>query len=168
MNRMMAATISAGATTFAPYGTALPPNLALTMPPPTATSTRKKVPSTSENRRRPSYLSFQKSNWLATEFGCPIERRATSAWRAACCCCCPFGSIGGATPPGWLVICHPPRPPSAAHAAAARPDHRHGHADPTAAASPRGNEPASDKPRQKLTTAPFPDAITTRGGTADR
>jgi hypothetical protein len=44
MNKMIAATISAGATTFAPYGTALPPNLALTMPPPTATRTRKKSP----------------------------------------------------------------------------------------------------------------------------
>ena len=44
MNKMMAITISAGATTFAPYGTALPPNLALTMPPPTATRTRKKRP----------------------------------------------------------------------------------------------------------------------------
>ena len=79
MNKMMAITISAGATTLAPYGTALPPNLALTMPPPTATRTRKKVPSSSENRRRPSYLSSQKSNSPATEFGCPMDRRATSA-----------------------------------------------------------------------------------------
>jgi hypothetical protein len=79
MNKMMAATISAGATTLAPYGTALPPKRALTMPPPTATRTRKKVPSSSENSRRPSYRSFQKSNSPATEFGCPIDRKATSA-----------------------------------------------------------------------------------------
>ena len=44
MNKMMAATISAGATTRATKGTALPPKRALTIPPPTATRTRKKVP----------------------------------------------------------------------------------------------------------------------------
>ena len=54
MNRMMAATISAGATTRAPYGTAPPPNRALTMSAPTATRTRKNVPSSSANSRRPS------------------------------------------------------------------------------------------------------------------
>ena len=52
MNRMMAATISAGATTLAAYGTALPPKRALTIGPPTATKTRKKVPSSSEKSRR--------------------------------------------------------------------------------------------------------------------
>ena len=62
MNRMTAATISPGATTRAPDGTASPPKRALTIPPPTATSTRKKVPNISENSRRPSYRSFQKSN----------------------------------------------------------------------------------------------------------
>ena len=54
MNRMMAMTISAGATTAAARlivsGKAWP-----IMPPPAATSTRKKVPSTSENRRRHSW-----------------------------------------------------------------------------------------------------------------
>ena len=79
MNKMTAITISAGATTLAPYGTALPPNRALTMPPPTATRTRKKVPRTSENSRRASYRSSQKSNSPATELGCPIDRRATAA-----------------------------------------------------------------------------------------
>ena len=53
MNKMMAATISAGATTRAPDGTASPPKRALTMPPPTATRTRKKVPSTSETAAAP-------------------------------------------------------------------------------------------------------------------
>ena len=97
MNKMMAITISAGATTFAPYGTALPPNLALTMPPPTATRTRRNVPSSSENSRRPSYRSFKKSNSLATEFGCPMDRSATCAWRTASS---RSGSDGGAVPLG--------------------------------------------------------------------
>src|SRR5438034_736880 len=61
MNRMTAATISAGATTRAPAGTASPPNRALTMPPPTATSTKKKVPSTSENSRRPGPARIEAS-----------------------------------------------------------------------------------------------------------
>jgi hypothetical protein len=55
-------------------GTALPPNRALTIPAPTATSTRKKVPSSSEKRRRPSKLSSKKSNWATMEFGSPRER----------------------------------------------------------------------------------------------
>ena len=54
MNRMTAITISAGATSRAAAGTASPPNLAFTIPPPAATSTRKNVPRTSENSRRPS------------------------------------------------------------------------------------------------------------------
>jgi hypothetical protein len=54
MNKMMAATISPGAVTRAARGTALPPKRALTIPAPTATSTRKKVPRTSENNRRHS------------------------------------------------------------------------------------------------------------------
>ncbi len=57
MNKMMAITIRAGATTRAPYGTAWPPNRALTIPAPTATRTRKNVPRLSENRRRHQYLS---------------------------------------------------------------------------------------------------------------
>ena len=54
MNKMMAATIRAGAVTRAAAGTAWPPNRALTIPPPTATRTRKNVPSSSENSRRHS------------------------------------------------------------------------------------------------------------------
>jgi hypothetical protein len=54
MNKMMAATISPGAVTRAPYGTASPPKRALTIPAPTATKTRKKVPRTSANSRRHS------------------------------------------------------------------------------------------------------------------
>ena len=54
MNKMTAITIRAGATTRALYGTAWPPNRALTMSAPTATRTRKKVPRTSANRRRHS------------------------------------------------------------------------------------------------------------------
>src|ERR1700751_2400614 len=74
------------------------------MPPPTATRTRKKVPSSSENSRRPSYLSFKKSNSPATEFGCPMDRKATWAWRAISG---GLGSCGGAGSSGWLVILHP-------------------------------------------------------------
>ena len=73
MNRMLAITISAGATTRAVAGIAWPPNRAFTIPPPTAVSTRKKVPRTSANRRRPSYSSSQKSNCAAMEFGQPSE-----------------------------------------------------------------------------------------------
>jgi hypothetical protein len=54
MNRMMAITISAGATTLAGAGMTFPPNRAFTIPPPAATRTRKNVPSSSENRRRHS------------------------------------------------------------------------------------------------------------------
>jgi hypothetical protein len=80
MNKMIAPTISAGAVTCTNSGISWPPKRALTMPPPTATSTRKNVPSTSENRRRPSYLLSQKSNWPATEFGSsPMDRNAAEA-----------------------------------------------------------------------------------------
>ena len=44
-------TIRPGATTCAPVGDGTPPKRALTIPPPTATRTRKNVPSSSENRR---------------------------------------------------------------------------------------------------------------------
>ena len=54
MNRMTAITIRAGATTRAGPGMAWPPNRAFTIPPPTATSTRKNVPSSSEKIRRAS------------------------------------------------------------------------------------------------------------------
>jgi hypothetical protein len=54
MNKMTAATISPGAVTRAPKGTAFPPKRALTIPAPTATRTRKKVPRTSEHNRRHS------------------------------------------------------------------------------------------------------------------
>ena len=94
MNKMTAITIRAGATTRALYGTAWPPNRALTMPPPTATSTRKKVPRTSANRRRHSYRSSQKSVARAIEFGCPRVRRATAARRTSCC----------SGPSGWPVM----------------------------------------------------------------
>src|ERR1039458_3885499 len=69
------------------------------MPPPTATSTRKKVPSSSEKSRRPSYLSSKKSNWRAIEFGRPNERNATSArppgrnCSATLAACCLVGSL---------------------------------------------------------------------------
>src|SRR6266567_836005 len=66
------------------WGTAWLPKRALTIPPPTATRTSMKVPRASENRRLPSYLSSQKSNCLAIEFGCPIARKATSAWWVTC------------------------------------------------------------------------------------
>ena len=73
MNRMIAITISAGATTRAAAGTACPPNRAFTIPAPAATRTRKKVPSSSANSRRPSYRSSQKLNCLTIEFGRPRE-----------------------------------------------------------------------------------------------
>ena len=60
MNKMMAMTISAGAVTAAVrlimLGKAWP-----IMPPPAATSTRKNVPSNSENRRRHSCRGSLKS-----------------------------------------------------------------------------------------------------------
>ena len=60
MNKMMAMTVSAGATTAAPWlitpGKAWP-----IMPPPAAASTRKKVPSSSENSRRHSWRGLLKS-----------------------------------------------------------------------------------------------------------
>ncbi len=54
MNKMMLSTIMPGAVTRMNWGMLLPPNLALTMPPPAATKTNMKVPSSSENRRRHS------------------------------------------------------------------------------------------------------------------
>jgi len=54
MNKMMAITIRAGATTWAAPPITCPPNRAFTIPPPAATSTSRKVPSSSENSRRPS------------------------------------------------------------------------------------------------------------------
>src|SRR3984893_9790728 len=94
MNKMVAITIRAGATTRALYGTAWPPNRALTMPPPTATNTRKKVPRASANRRRHSYRSSQKSVARAIEFGCPRVRRATAARLTIC----------WSGPSGWPVM----------------------------------------------------------------
>ena len=73
MNKMIAMTIRAGATTKAGAGMAWPPNFAFTIPPPAATRTSRKVPKTSENRRRPSYLSSKKSNCLTSAFGRPDE-----------------------------------------------------------------------------------------------
>ena len=65
MNRMIAITISPGATTAAVrlivFGKACP-----IMPPPAATSTRKNVPRNSENRRRHSCLGSRKSSKIAT------------------------------------------------------------------------------------------------------
>ena len=73
MNKPTAATISAAATTAAPDGTASPPKRALTMPPPTATRTRKKAPEQletgaalellSRSRTRPSPNSA--APWIA-------------------------------------------------------------------------------------------------------
>ena len=60
MKRMMAITIKAGATTAA-VRLITPGNAWPIMPPPAATSTRKKVPSTSEKRRRHSWLGSLKS-----------------------------------------------------------------------------------------------------------
>ena len=61
MNRMIAITISPGADTAAEraivFGNAWP-----IMPPPAATSTRKNVPSSSENRRRHSCFGLLKSS----------------------------------------------------------------------------------------------------------
>ncbi len=65
MNRMIAITINPGATTAAVrlivFGKAWP-----IMPPPAATSTRKNVPRSSENRRRHSCLGSWKSSKIAT------------------------------------------------------------------------------------------------------
>ena len=60
MNKMMAMTVSAGATTAAPW-LITPGNASPIMPPPAAASTRKKVPSSSENRRRHSWRGSLKS-----------------------------------------------------------------------------------------------------------
>jgi hypothetical protein len=101
MNRMIAITISAGATTSATDGIAWPPNLAFTIPPPTATRTRKKVPSSSEKTRRHSYLESQKSKRLTNAFGTSISsRRSTGAPRGICC---PADApvAGG---PAWLLL----------------------------------------------------------------
>ena len=61
MNKMIAITMSAGATTAAVrlmvFGKACP-----IIPPPAATSTRKNVPSSSENRRRHSWDGSRKSS----------------------------------------------------------------------------------------------------------
>ena len=62
MNRMMLITMRAGAVTWMNCGMTLPPNLALTMPPPTATKTSMKVPNSSENSRRYSYLAWWNSS----------------------------------------------------------------------------------------------------------
>ena len=76
MNRMIASTISPGATTAAVrlivFGKAWP-----IMPPPAATSTRKNVPSSSENRRRHSWCGSWKSSKIATIR--LLSRRATSS-----------------------------------------------------------------------------------------
>ena len=71
MNKMMAATISAGATTFAPYGTAFPPNRALTMPPPTATRTRKKVPGGFREHQPPFVLVVPEVELAGNRVGLP-------------------------------------------------------------------------------------------------
>ena len=65
MNKMIAITISPGATTAAVrlivFG-----NAWLIIPPPAATSTRKNVPSSSENSRRHSWLGSWKSSTVAS------------------------------------------------------------------------------------------------------
>src|ERR1700691_699523 len=81
MNRMIAITISAGATTSAGPGMTWPPNLALTIPPPAATRTRKNVPSNSEKTRRHSYRLSQKSKRRAKAFGSPMECSAIAISR---------------------------------------------------------------------------------------
>ena len=60
MNKMMAITIRPGATTAA-WRLMVSGNAWPIIPPPAATSTRKKVPSASENRRRHSWLGLSKS-----------------------------------------------------------------------------------------------------------
>ena len=60
MNKMMAMTINAGATTAA-VRLIMPGKAWPIMPPPAATSTRKNVPSSSEKRRRHSWRGSLKS-----------------------------------------------------------------------------------------------------------
>ena len=83
MARMIAITVRAGATAWAVAGMAWPPNRAFTIPPPAAARTRKKVPSTSANKRRPSYRSSQKLNWWAIAFGRPSELSLSGSSRSS-------------------------------------------------------------------------------------
>src|SRR5258707_4683107 len=99
MNMMMARTMRPGATTRAAAGMASPPNLAFTIPAPAATSTRRNVPSSSENTRRHSYWLSQKSNRRAKAFGSPIERSAIAELRATCC-----AAVLTAGGPVWLLL----------------------------------------------------------------
>ncbi len=107
MNMMIASTMRPGATTRASAGTTCPPNLAFTIPPPAATSTRRNVPSSSEKTRRHSYWLSQKSNRRAKEFGSPMERSAIAAPRATCCASVALAAGGPASlllngkPPGF-------------------------------------------------------------------
>ena len=67
MNKMMAMTVSAGATTAALW-LITPGKAWLIMPPPAAARTRKNVPSSSENRRRHSWRGSLKSVMRSTTF----------------------------------------------------------------------------------------------------
>src|SRR5260221_13423688 len=120
MNMMMARTMRPGATTRAAAGMASPPNLAFTIPAPAATSTRRNVPSSSENTRRHSYWLSQKSNRRAKAFGSPIERSAIAALRATCC-----AAVLTAGGPGWVLL-HRTPPPDAREPARAAPPARVG------------------------------------------
>ena len=88
MNKMMAMTINAGATTAA-VRLIMPGKAWPIMPPPAATSTRKNVPSSSEKRRRHSWRGSLKS---AMRSMTPCSYRASGP-----------GPGGGVPGPGVLV-----------------------------------------------------------------
>ena len=82
MNRMMAATISAGATT--PRRTArIIAETGVDHAAADRDEHQEEVPNSSENSRCPADLLSQKSSAPDTDFGCPIDRSATSACRTA-------------------------------------------------------------------------------------